>query len=154
MGERKEMNEPKGHFLIMEESAKFSKKSSIYEKWSQPGNEYTSVRRHPGDRARGPCMICARESNGHHYSVRSCEGCKGFFRRSILTKTKYTCKTGRYKCDLINTTDRQRCQQCRLEKCFQCGMREHYVKKTKNRNKREFERKSVIVQPFSFDQRV
>jgi len=37
----------------MEEKQKFSKKimkNSIYEKWSEPGNEYTSVRRHPGDR--------------------------------------------------------------------------------------------------------
>ena len=33
-----------------EKNQKFSKKSSIYEKWSEPGNEYTSVRRHPGDR--------------------------------------------------------------------------------------------------------
>ena len=48
--ERKEINETKGQFLIMEEKAKFSKKSSIYEEWCQPGNEYTSVRRHPGDR--------------------------------------------------------------------------------------------------------
>ena len=34
----------------MEEKQQFSKKCSIYEKWSEPGNEYTSVRRHPGDR--------------------------------------------------------------------------------------------------------
>jgi len=138
----------------MEEKQKFSKKSSIYEKWSEPGNEYTSVRRHPGDRARGPCRICARESNGHHYSVQSCEGCKGFFRRSVLTKTEYICRLGSNNCDLINTTDRQRCQKCRLRKCFEEGMRENFVKKNKNKTKKQKDRKSVIILPFSFDQRV
>ena len=51
--------------------------------------------------------------------VQSCEGCKGFFRRSVLTKTEYICRLGSNNCDLVNTTDRQRCQKCRLRKCFE-----------------------------------
>ena len=52
--EKKQIDEKEGEqrfFSIMDEKQKFStKKSSIYEKWSEPGNAYTSVTRHPGDR--------------------------------------------------------------------------------------------------------
>lgn len=112
----------------------------------------------PGERSRGPCMICARSSNGHHYSVQSCEGCKGFFRRSVLHKFKYECKTGKNNCDLINTSDRQRCQLCRLRTCFEHGMREAFVKKTLRKSRKNLTmvswRRSVIIEPFTFEQRL
>ena len=35
---------------------------------------------------------------------------------------------------------------------FQEGMRENFVKKNKNKTKKQKDRKSVIIAPFSFDQ--
>ena len=121
-------------------------------------NHIVTLNVQPGERSRGPCMICARSSNGHHYSVQSCEGCKGFFRRSVLHKFKYECKTGNNDCDLINTSDRQRCQLCRLRTCFEHGMREAFVKKTLRKSRKSKAmvswRRSVIVEPFTFEQRL
>ena len=34
------------------------------------------------------CHICGDKASGFHFGVISCEGCKGFFRRS-LTKSKF-----------------------------------------------------------------
>ena len=49
---------------------------------------------------------------GRHYGAISCEGCKGFFKRSIRKETGYKCR-GEGLC-LINKTERNRCQHCRL----------------------------------------
>ena len=51
----------------------------------------------------------------------SCEGCKGFFKRSIRKETGYKCR-GAGLCP-VNKSDRNRCQHCRLRKCLDCGMR-------------------------------
>ena len=45
-------------------------------------------------------------------------GCKGFYRRTIMMKAEYICRTGRGDCDLTEADHpRKRCQKCRLEKC-------------------------------------
>lgn len=45
-------------------------------------------------------------------------GCKGFYRRTVLTKAEYICRTGRGGCDLkMAEHPRQRCQKCRIERC-------------------------------------
>ncbi|KAF7693031.1 hypothetical protein HF521_008347 [Silurus meridionalis] len=43
----------------------------------------------PPPRVYKPCFVCQDKSSGYHYGVSSCEGCKGFFRRSIQ-KTWFT----------------------------------------------------------------
>uniref|UniRef100_A0A8C3I3I7 Retinoic acid receptor gamma n=1 Tax=Chrysemys picta bellii TaxID=8478 RepID=A0A8C3I3I7_CHRPI len=67
-----------------------------------------------------PCFVCNDKSSGYHYGVSSCEGCKGFFRRSIQKNMVYTCH--RDKNCQINKVTRNRCQYCRLQKCFEVGM--------------------------------
>lgn len=37
------------------------------------------------------CKVCRHSATGYHYDVPSCNGCKTFFRRSILDGRKYTC---------------------------------------------------------------
>lgn len=38
------------------------------------------------------CAICGDRATGKHYGAASCDGCKGFFRRSVRKKHEYTCR--------------------------------------------------------------
>ncbi|CAF2572971.1 unnamed protein product [Rotaria sp. Silwood2] len=67
------------------------------------------------------CCVCQDRASGRHYGVLSCEGCKGFFKRSIRKQVLYTCLSTK-ECP-INKFMRNRCQYCRLQKCLQVGMR-------------------------------
>ncbi|KAL3065044.1 hypothetical protein OYC64_015265 [Pagothenia borchgrevinki] len=73
-----------------------------------------------------PCKICGDKSSGIHYGVITCEGCKGFFRRSQKSNASYSCP--RQKNCLIDRTSRNRCQHCRLQKCRTVGMSRDAVK--------------------------
>uniref|UniRef100_H3DD08 RAR-related orphan receptor C b n=1 Tax=Tetraodon nigroviridis TaxID=99883 RepID=H3DD08_TETNG len=73
-----------------------------------------------------PCKICGDKSSGIHYGVITCEGCKGFFRRSQQNNAMYSCSRQR-NC-LIDRTNRNRCQHCRLQKCLALGMSRDAVK--------------------------
>ncbi|XP_064635746.1 ecdysone-induced protein 78C-like [Lineus longissimus] len=67
-----------------------------------------------------PCKVCGDKASGYHYGVTSCEGCKGFFRRSIQKQIEYRClRDG--KCMVIRL-NRNRCQYCRFKKCLAVGM--------------------------------
>uniref|UniRef100_A0A8C6V7G6 Uncharacterized protein n=1 Tax=Naja naja TaxID=35670 RepID=A0A8C6V7G6_NAJNA len=70
--------------------------------------------------------ICGDKSSGIHYGVITCEGCKGFFRRSQQNNATYSCSRQR-NC-LIDRTNRNRCQHCRLQKCLALGMSRDAVK--------------------------
>ncbi|CAF0852628.1 unnamed protein product [Brachionus calyciflorus] len=74
----------------------------------------------------GLCKICGDRASGYHYGVASCEGCKGFFRRSIQKQMQYKCmKEGNCVIALLN---RNRCQHCRFKKCLQMGMSRECVR--------------------------
>ncbi|KAK0147839.1 Nuclear receptor ROR-alpha [Merluccius polli] len=73
-----------------------------------------------------PCKICGDKSSGVHYGVITCEGCKGFFRRSQLPTVSYSCSR-QNNCQ-IDRTSRNRCQHCRLQKCLTQGMSKDAVK--------------------------
>ncbi|KAI7809802.1 RORgamma2, partial [Triplophysa rosa] len=73
-----------------------------------------------------PCKICGDKSSGIHYGVITCEGCKGFFRRSQQNNAMYSCSRQR-NC-MIDRTNRNRCQHCRLQKCLALGMSRDAVK--------------------------
>lgn len=67
------------------------------------------------------CLVCGDRASGYHYNALTCEGCKGFFRRSITKNAVYQCKYGN-DCD-IDMYMRRKCQECRLKKCLSVGMR-------------------------------
>nr|6XWG_D Chain D, Retinoic acid receptor alpha [Homo sapiens] len=81
-----------------------------------------------------PCFVCQDKSSGYHYGVSACEGCKGFFRRSIQKNMVYTCH--RDKNCIINKVTRNRCQYCRLQKCFEVGMSKESVRNDRNKKKK------------------
>lgn len=58
---------------------------------------------------------------GKHYGVYSCEGCKGFFKRTIRKDLTYTCRDNK-DCQ-IDKRQRNRCQYCRYQKCLAMGMK-------------------------------
>ncbi|CAN0065720.1 unnamed protein product [Lampetra planeri] len=71
------------------------------------------------------CVVCGDVASGRHYGAMSCEGCKGFFKRSVRRSVVYTCR-GNRDC-LITKNHRNRCQYCRLQKCLLMGMRQESV---------------------------
>ncbi|XP_058260540.1 retinoic acid receptor beta-like isoform X2 [Hemibagrus wyckioides] len=89
----------------------------------------------PPPRVYKPCFVCQDKSSGYHYGVSACEGCKGFFRRSIQKNMVYTCH--RDKNCIINKVTRNRCQYCRLQKCFAVGMSKESVRNDRNKKKKE-----------------
>ena len=66
------------------------------------------------------CVVCEDRATGYHYAVFTCEGCKGFFKRTVQKQLEYTCR-GDGDCE-INQYSRNRCQYCRYMKCVAMGM--------------------------------
>ncbi|KAH7977434.1 hypothetical protein HPB49_001493 [Dermacentor silvarum] len=66
------------------------------------------------------CMICEDKATGLHYGIITCEGCKGFFKRTVQNKRVYTCVADG-NCE-ITKAQRNRCQYCRFQKCLRQGM--------------------------------
>ncbi|XP_038671676.1 retinoic acid receptor RXR-alpha-B-like isoform X4 [Scyliorhinus canicula] len=84
---------------------------------------------YPGSSAlsslRRVCAICGDRSSGKHYGVYSCEGCKGFFKRTVRKDLTYTCRDCK-EC-MIDKRQRNRCQYCRYQKCLATGMKREAV---------------------------
>ncbi|CAB1455290.1 unnamed protein product [Pleuronectes platessa] len=122
----------------------------------------SSIDGQPVKRKKGPapkmlgnevCSVCGDKASGFHYNVLSCEGCKGFFRRSVIKSAQYSCKNnGRCEMDMYM---RRKCQQCRLRKCREAGMLEQCVlseeqiriKKMKKQHDEDSARTSTVVTP-------
>ncbi|XP_053194318.1 retinoic acid receptor alpha-B-like [Scomber japonicus] len=99
----------------------------------------------PPPRIYKPCFVCQDKSSGYHYGVSACEGCKGFFRRSIQKNMVYTCH--RDKVCVINKVTRNRCQSCRLQKCLDVGMSKELVRNDRTKKKKE-EKRPVEVEVY------
>ncbi|XP_075778166.1 nuclear receptor subfamily 1 group D member 2 isoform X1 [Pelodiscus sinensis] len=67
------------------------------------------------------CKVCGDVASGFHYGVHACEGCKGFFRRSIQQNIQYKKCLKNNNCSIMRM-NRNRCQQCRFKKCLSVGM--------------------------------
>lgn len=67
------------------------------------------------------CRVCGDKASGFHYGVHACEGCKGFFRRSIQQKIQYRPCLKNQQCNIMRV-NRNRCQYCRFKKCIAVGM--------------------------------
>ncbi|XP_077624583.1 steroidogenic factor 1 [Crocuta crocuta] len=96
----------------------------------------------PDDRAeQRTCLICGDRATGLHYGIISCEGCKGFFKRSICNKRRTVQNNKHYTCTesqscKIDKTQRKRCPFCRFQKCLTVGMRLEAVRADRMRGGR------------------
>ncbi|XP_061179752.1 oxysterols receptor LXR-alpha-like isoform X1 [Saccostrea echinata] len=86
------------------------------------------------------CRICGDRASGYHYNALSCEGCKGFFRRSITRGATYNCKYGG-NCEM-DMWMRRKCQSCRLKRCREVGMKEECLLSEEQCKARDARRKA------------
>ncbi|XP_034183312.1 nuclear receptor subfamily 2 group E member 1 [Osmia lignaria lignaria] len=82
------------------------------------------------DNSRGEslCKVCGDKASGKHYGVPSCDGCRGFFKRSIRRYARnldYVCKENG-RC-IVDVSRRNQCQACRFTKCLQVNMKRDAV---------------------------
>jgi len=68
----------------------------------------------------GGCLVCGDRASGKHYGVPSCDGCRGFFKRSVRRNMQYTCKA-EGRC-VVDAARRNQCQACRFHKCLRVNM--------------------------------
>ncbi|XP_011166457.1 retinoic acid receptor RXR-alpha-B isoform X1 [Solenopsis invicta] len=88
---------------------------------------------HPLSGSKHLCSICGDRASGKHYGVYSCEGCKGFFKRTVRKDLSYACREDR-AC-IIDKRQRNRCQFCRYQKCLAMGMKREAVQEERQRTK-------------------
>nr|QOE77677.1 ultraspiracle isoform A [Sitodiplosis mosellana] len=86
---------------------------------------------HPLSGSKHLCSICGDRASGKHYGVYSCEGCKGFFKRTVRKDLTYACREDK-NCT-IDKRQRNRCQYCRYQKCLICGMKREAVQEERQR---------------------
>ncbi|CAJ1051722.1 probable nuclear hormone receptor HR38 [Xyrichtys novacula] len=86
----------------------------------------TSPKTHNLGSSEGRCAVCGDNASCQHYGVRTCEGCKGFFKRTVQKNAKYVCLANK-DCP-VDKRRRNRCQFCRFQKCLAVGMVKEVVR--------------------------
>ncbi|XP_063234698.1 retinoic acid receptor RXR isoform X2 [Bacillus rossius redtenbacheri] len=126
-----------GHSSLLSNSSGSQSKSSTSSPY--PPN-------HPLSNSKHLCSICGDRASGKHYGVYSCEGCKGFFKRTVRKDLSYACREEK-NC-IIDKRQRNRCQYCRYQKCLAMGMKREAVQeerqRTKERDQNEVESTSSL----------
>ncbi|XP_058516521.1 nuclear receptor subfamily 1 group I member 3 [Ochotona princeps] len=71
------------------------------------------------------CVVCGDRATGYHFHALTCEGCKGFFRRTVNKHPGLTCPFAG-SCE-VSRVQRRHCPACRLHKCLAAGMRKDMI---------------------------
>ncbi|XP_036090625.1 nuclear receptor subfamily 1 group I member 3 isoform X3 [Rousettus aegyptiacus] len=71
------------------------------------------------------CVVCGDQATGYHFHALTCEGCKGFFRRTAVKSSGLTCRfAGSCK---VSKAQRRHCPACRLQRCLDAGMKKDMI---------------------------
>ncbi|XP_069698585.1 retinoic acid receptor RXR-alpha-B isoform X3 [Periplaneta americana] len=128
-----------GHSSVLNNSTSTAQSKSSSTSSPYPPN-------HPLSGSKHLCSICGDRASGKHYGVYSCEGCKGFFKRTVRKDLSYACREDK-NC-IIDKRQRNRCQYCRYQKCLGMGMKREAVQeerqRTKERDQNEVESTSSL----------
>ncbi|KAL3086550.1 hypothetical protein niasHT_032570 [Heterodera trifolii] len=65
------------------------------------------------------CKVCGRVTLFKYYKIQSCEACKQFFRRTIISRRSFICPKSN-SCAI--NKEMKSCRACRLDKCLLEGM--------------------------------
>ncbi|KAI1718230.1 ligand-binding domain of nuclear hormone receptor domain-containing protein [Ditylenchus destructor] len=65
------------------------------------------------------CLVCSNPTKCCHYDVPSCNACKVFFRRSLLSFKRNVCQ---FNATCIISGGIDRCRTCRFDRCIFLGM--------------------------------
>jgi len=95
--------------------------SAVLATLDDSSTQFTTVQASTSPAQSTHCAICNDRATGKHYGASSCDGCKGFFRRSVRKSHVYSCRFQR--CCVVDKDKRNQCRYCRLRKCFRAGMR-------------------------------
>uniref|UniRef100_A0A915DV99 Nuclear receptor domain-containing protein n=1 Tax=Ditylenchus dipsaci TaxID=166011 RepID=A0A915DV99_9BILA len=76
------------------------------------------------------CQVCTDKSTGYHYGTPSCNGCKTFFRRTIMKKQTFVCQYDG-NC-VIDKSVRCACRHCRFKKCLAVGMNREAIQQNRD----------------------
>nr|ASL70515.1 nuclear receptor [Brachionus rotundiformis] len=115
------------------------------EKKSQDNEQREAERRTSTTPNSLTCVVCGDVSSGKHYGILACNGCSGFFKRSVRRKLIYRCQAGTGNC-VIDKAHRNQCQACRLKKCLRMGMNKDAVQNERQpRNTAQVKPDSLIA---------
>ncbi|CAJ0583223.1 unnamed protein product, partial [Mesorhabditis spiculigera] len=89
------------------------------------------------------CVVCGDKAAGYHYDVPSCNGCKTFFRRTVLDQRNFTCKKGGRCFEILPKERRCSCRACRFQRCVEVGMNPLAIQTDKNLQSNEMFRSLV-----------
>ncbi|XP_033756076.1 nuclear hormone receptor HR96-like [Pecten maximus] len=71
------------------------------------------------------CLVCGDKALGYNFNAVTCESCKAFFRRNALKDQSLKCLF-QGNCS-IDVRTRRFCPFCRLDKCYQIGMKREMI---------------------------
>nr|XP_039266536.1 uncharacterized protein LOC120341980 isoform X2 [Styela clava] len=100
----------------------------------QSSSSSINTLRNYGGFGEGSCAVCGDKARWQHYGVLACEGCKGFFKRSVQKNAQYVC-LGNKNCPIDKKT-RTHCPYCRYQKCIAVGMIKNVVRTDGTRSRR------------------
>ncbi|TKR58825.1 hypothetical protein L596_030222 [Steinernema carpocapsae] len=88
------------------------------------------------------CLICESGTTCNHYNIPSCNKCKTFFRRAVLSSLSYDCP---FDGECVIRHGLPFCKACRFRKCIKVGMRPDNISKIKSHQKESKQLKLQMI---------